>query len=257
MASTHQSLQRAVAILREFSEAEPALTVSEISARLDLHKSTVSRLLGALRDEGLVWHNPATGRYSLGMGLVEMAGVALGQIDVRAAALPHMERLAEETTETVSVAVRRGRDAVTVAYVPSRHPLRHVVWIGRRLPLAKTAAGTTLLAAMHAAGDDWRALAAIESQDNPAEWERDFVTTLERVLRAGYADESDQYEPGIAAMAAPVFDPSGNTTAALTVSGPSARFDAPVRAATGPLLIQTADAIAADLGVRGAVEVGA
>lgn len=255
MASTHQSLQRAVAILREFSEAEPALTVSEISERLALHKSTVSRLLAALRDEGLVWHNPATGRYSLGMGLVEMAGVALGQIDVRAAALPHMERLAVETTETVSVAVRRGRDAVTVAYVPSRHPLRHVIWIGRRLPLAKTAAGTTLLAAMHAGGDDWRSLA--ETRDNPGEREREFVATLERVLRAGYADECDQFEPGIAAIAAPVFDPSGSTTAALTVSGPSVRFDSPARVATAPLLIETADAIATDLGVRGAMEASA
>ena len=106
---THQSLQRAVAILREFSESDPALTVSEVSRRLDLHKSTVSRILATLLEEGLVWHNAETGRYSLGMGLVEMAGVALGQIDVRAAAMPHMADLVAELDETVAVVARRDR----------------------------------------------------------------------------------------------------------------------------------------------------
>jgi len=114
MTSTHQSLQRAAAILREFSEVEPALTVTDISHRLDLHKSTVSRILATLLEEGMVWHNASTGRYSLGMALVEMAGVALGQIDVRAAAMPHVERLAAATNETITVAVRRGREAITV-----------------------------------------------------------------------------------------------------------------------------------------------
>ncbi len=257
MASTHTSLQRAVAILREFSEEEPSLTVSEISQRLDIHKSTVSRILAALREEGLVWHNATTGRYSLGMALVEMAGVALGQIDVRAAAMPHMERLADQTQETVSVTVRRGSDAVTVAHLPSRHPVRHVVWIGRRLPLARTAAGRTLLAAMHAAGEDWRGLVAGDHAIRPAEWEAAFSAELEAVIAAGYADECDQFETGTAAIAAPVIDPSGATAAALVVSGPSARFDGPSRAVTAPLVIRTAEAIAAELGMRRATELSA
>lgn len=250
MTSTHQSLQRATAILREFSELEPALTVTEISHRLDLHKSTVSRILATLLEEGMVWHNAGTGRYSLGMALVEMAGVALGQIDVRAAAMPHIERLAAATNETITVAVRRGRDAITVAHLPSTRSVRHVVWIGRRIPLQTTAAGKALLAAMHSRGDDWRALVEIPEEDRVAEWDVALANDLTAVAERGYAEESDEFEVGTSAIAAPVLDHMGAAVAALSISGPSARFGPEARHGAAPLLVETAGEVAADLGIR-------
>ena len=235
-ANTHQSLQRAVAIMREFTELEPALTVSEISRRLGLHKSTVSRILAALAEEGMVWHNADTGRYSLGMALVEMAGVALGQIDVRAAAMPRIERLSAETNETITVVVNRGREGITVAHLPSTHPIRHVVWIGRRIPLRTTAAGRVLLAAMHVRGE--------------VDGETTLATDLGFITKRGYAEESDEYEIGTSAIAAPVLDYTGEAVAALSISGPSARFDSKARNAAVPLLIEVANEVAADLGMR-------
>lgn len=248
--STHQSLQRAIAILREFSEIEPALTVGEISQRLGLHKSTVSRILATLLEEGMVWHNAESGRYSLGMGLLGMAGVALGQIDVRAAAIPHMEQLAAVTNETISVSVRRDRVAVTVAHLPSTHSIRHVLWIGRRLPLGSTATGRSLLAAMDARGDDWWALVRPTREDQSAEWETTLRADLASITRRGYAEEWDEFEIGTAAIAAPILDHTGAAIAALAISGPSARFDTERRIATAPLLIETANAVASDLGIR-------
>ena len=250
MTSTHQSLQRAIELLREFSELEPALTVGEISRRVGLHKSTVSRILSTLLDEGMVWHNAETGRYSLGMALVEMAGVALGQIDVRAAAMPHIERLGAETNETITVAVRRGREAITVAHLPSTQSIRHVVWIGRRFPLRTTAAGKVLLAAMGSRGEDWRALVAVAEERQPAEWETTLAVDLVAIAERGYADESDEFEIGMAAIAAPVLDHSGVAVAALSISGPSARFGFEARDAAAPWLIEAATEVATDLGMR-------
>ncbi len=248
--STHQSLQRAIAILREFSEQEPALTVGEISLRVDLHKSTVSRILATLLEDGVVWHNAETGRYSLGMALVEMAGVALGQIDVRAAAMPHMEGLASETNETISVAVRRDRETVTVAHLPSTHSIRHVLWIGRRLPLRTTAAGKALLASMQASGEDWQNLVSVPREDRPAEWEATLATDFAAIAKRGYAEESDEFEIGMAAIAAPILDRSGTAVAALSISGPSSRFDPAYRLRAAPLVVGAADAVATDLGLR-------
>lgn len=247
--STHQSLQRAMAILREFSELEPALTVSDISRRLGLHKSTVSRILATLHDEGMVWHNADTGRYSLGMAVVEMAGVALGQISVRAAAMPHIERLVADVNETIAVAVRRGQEAVTVAHLPSPHPIRHVVWIGRRMPLRAAAAGRVLLAAMHSRGEDWRALVGSPDDDRP-EWEATLAADLSAIVKRGYGEESDGFEIGTSTIAAPVLDHTGAATAAISISGPSARFDSEARDRAAPLLIETANNVATDLGVR-------
>lgn len=248
--STHRSLQRAIAAMREFSELEPALTVTEMSRRLGLHKSTVSRILATLHDEGMVWHDAGTGRYSLGMAVVEMAGVALGQINVRAAAMPHIERLVADVNETITVAVRRGQEAVTVAHLPSTHPIRHVVWIGRRIPLRTAAAGKVLLAAMHSRGEDWRALVGISEDDRPAEWTTTLAADLTAIIKRGYGEESDEFEIGTSAIAAPVFDHTGAPAAAISISGPSARFDSEARDTAAPLLIETANRVATDLGVR-------
>jgi DNA-binding IclR family transcriptional regulator len=245
---THQSLQRANAILRQFTELEPALTVSEISRRVGIHKSTVSRILKTLLEDGMVWHNRETGRYSLGMTLVEMAGVALGQIDVRAAAMPHMEQLASETNETISVAVPRGEEALTVAHTPSTHPIRHVVWIGRRFPLLGTAAGMALLAVMNARGEPWQELVGIDPEDPSDGSMKDLEAELRLATNRGYADESNQFEVGTAAIAAPILDHTGAAVGALSVSGPSARFDPSAREMASPSLIEAAGSVAIALG---------
>ncbi len=248
--STHKSLQRAMAILREFSEQGPALTVSEISGRLDLHKSTVSRILATLHQEGMVWHNSDTGRYSLGMAVVEMAGVALGQIDVRAAAMPHIERLVGEVNETVAVAVRRGQEAVTVAHIPGTHPIRHVVWIGRRIPLRTSASGKALLAVMHSRGEDWTAVVGTPRDALPANWDTRLETELAAIIKRGYSEDSDEFEIGTSAIAAPVLDHAGAAVAAISVSGPSARFDSETRNQAGSMLVDTATRVASELDVR-------
>lgn len=245
---THQSLRRAITILRVFTESEPHLAVSEIARRLDLHKSTVSRILATLADEGIVWQNPSTGHYALGLGLVELAGVALGQIDVRAAAMPHIERLATEVGETVTVSVAGGDEAVTVAHAASRHGVRHVSWIGRRIPLRNTAAGKVLLAAMVATNTDspYPTAAGSGSADPGAT----LGLELRAVHRSGFATEVDEFEPGGAGIAVPVQDATGAVVAAVSVSGPVERFGADERLAAIAPLRRTAGDIAFDLGVR-------
>ncbi len=249
--STHQSIERAVAIMREFSEHEPALGVAEISRRVDLHKSTVSRILTTLTNEGLVTQDPSTGRYSLGVGLLTMAGVALGQIDARAAAFAHMEELASITAETVAIAVRRGDRAVSVGEVPSRQSVRYVTWVGRHFPLNCTASGKVLLAGM---ADDELAshlrhlVACTESSITSS-------GALELEVRAaayhGFAIERDEFESGISTIAAPVLDHDAEVVAALSVGGPSFRLGGTVLDEFVQPLQLAAEATSNELGFAG------
>lgn len=249
--STHQSLRRAAAILRTFDEAEPQLTVSEIARRHGLHKSTVSRILSTLADEGLVWQDTRSGRYSLGLGLVELAGVALGQIDVRAAAMSHIEHLADGVGETVTVSVLRGNEAVTVAQVASHHTVRHVSWIGRRSPLRTTAAGKVFLAARVASGQEWTSLGlpGAANMGNP-DAAPEMISEMRLIQRRGFATEIDEFEPGGAGIAAPIQDASGSVVAALAIHGPSDRFGSEQRLAALSPLRKTATDIARELGAR-------
>jgi len=245
--TTHLSLQRAVAVLKAFSEAEPELSVTEISRRLGIHKSTVSRILATLLDEGMVWHNTGTGKYSLGMSLVEMAGVALGQIDVRAAAIPHLEELCDRTGETVFVSIRRDREAVTVAHVPAHKPVRHVVWIGRSVPLHSTAAGKVFLAGLASSGVEWRPVAY--GDVDTAVGGNEFGDQLVKIAEQGFATEVDDFEQGSAAVASPIVGDLDDVIAAVSIAGPTYRFGPPERQRAVVHLLDAAAAIAADLGV--------
>jgi len=236
--STHQSLQRAVVILRTFTEQSPALTVGEISRLTDIHKSTVSRILSTLLDEGMVRYEADSSRYSLGVGLVELAGVALGQIDVRGAAMPYMEHLAHDVDETVALCVLRGSEAVTVAHASGRHSVRHVVWIGRRIPLHSTAAGKILLAPTATA---------------PGSVSAELGAELDRIRSDDLATEIDEFEVGTTSIAVPIRDTSGAVTAALSIGAPTERFGLDRRATASDALRRTSRQIEWELGIRSSV----
>ena len=74
-----QSLDRALEILRLLG-SEPEMRVTDLARRLEVHKSTVFRLLSTLQEHGLVEQNPATEKYRLGYGLVRLASSVVGEI---------------------------------------------------------------------------------------------------------------------------------------------------------------------------------
>lgn len=249
---THQSLQRAVAIMRLFREEQPTLSVGAISEQLELHKSTVSRILAALREEELVELDPETGHYRLGVGLVTLAGVALGQITVRGTAYPVMEQLAQQTQETCSLWVLRENNSVCVGHIPAPQSIRYVVWTGRRVPLTATASGKVLLAGL---GSHQRR--AVLRLPLPARTPQTItgLDQLEAVVAqtavSGHALEIDECETGISAIAVPIFDHKGHIAAALSIAGPTYRLNqAQLIALASPLQTQ-ALAISTRLGFGG------
>lgn len=244
-----QSIQRAVAIMRLFSESEPELGVIEIGRRLSLHKSTVSRILATLQAEGLVQQNPETAKYSLGAGLVSLAGVALGQLNVRGIALPVMEELARETQETTCLIAREGNDGVCIAEIPAPRSIRYVTWLGRRTPLHCTANGKVILAHDMAHGATPPAeLNAFtpHTETDPARLDHQ----LSAVVQNGYATERDEFIEGTTAVAAPVFDHQRRMVAALAIAGPTFRMEDELVAGFVPQLLDSVRAISIQLGYR-------
>lgn len=247
-----QSIQRAAAVLRSFSEREPELGVMELSRRLDLHKSTISRILTTLQAEGLVSQNPETEKYRLGIGLVSLAGVALGRLSVRGVALPHLERLTEQTKETSSIITRDGRECVNIGFMSSPQPLRHVSWIGRRSPLHCTASGKLFLTHMDAAERDAYLDGPLESFTaqtlTDAQTLCHQISALETAL---YCTVADEFQDGLTEVASPVRDHSGRMIGAVVLQGPTFRVGARPMAEIVEPLLAAAHAISIELGYRG------
>ncbi|WP_368680993.1 IclR family transcriptional regulator [Rhodococcus opacus] len=119
-------------VLESFSIAEPVLGVTEIARKVDLHKSSVSRMLATLEKAGYVERDEGTGRYRLGLGLIALAGPLLANLDVRRVAQPELEELTRRTGETSALMVWNGHESVVVEQIPSPKQVKHTAAVGTR-----------------------------------------------------------------------------------------------------------------------------
>src|SRR2546430_9548033 len=102
-----QSLDRALEILKLLG-SEPEMRVTDLARRLEVHKSTVFRLLSTLEEHGLVEQNPSTEKYRLGYGLVRLAGPVVAAADLARPSPPGPEEPAPRTRETVHPPIPHG-----------------------------------------------------------------------------------------------------------------------------------------------------
>ena len=239
-----QSADRALAILSAFSAARPQVGVSELAVELGMHKSTVSRLLAVLQARGLVRRDGD--RFSPGPELARLGALAVRSLSLSQVAREPLERLAEETGETVNLAVRQGDQALNVYQVQTAHVVGVTDWTGRGAPLHATANGKVLLAFRDGSlPNELPALTPSTITDREA-----LRAELDLVARRGFATAVEELELGLHAVAAPVFDGFGSCVAAVSVSGPSYRLPRKRLEAVGEACVAGADEISACLGYR-------
>lgn len=239
---------RRVARILDSVCAEPhPLSLTELSTRLGEPRSSVHRLLGELIDLGLVVR--LDGVYAPGPRLSTWAQAALHGPDLAQVARPFLERLRDATGESVRLYVRDGDERVCVTALEGTFELRHVIQVGRRLPLHAGAAGKLLLA--HADGAcvarELERAASTPASPRAPSAER-LREELEAIRQAGYALSVGEREEGLSAIAAAVHDHSGSVVAAVSVSGPSSRLTIDGLLAMRPLVGEAADTLSRALG---------
>jgi DNA-binding IclR family transcriptional regulator len=216
------AVERAVAVLEALAEGTGELGTNELARRTGLNASTASRLLATLVGADLVEHVPESGRYRLGLRLVQLGNVVLSRLDLREVARAELRALSEATGETATLSVPAEPDAVTVDFVQSPASVQSVARVGRPSVAHATAAGKVMLAFGDSAlpPGPLRRFTARTLTDRRA-----LAGEVERVRERGWAQARGEREEDLNALAAPVRGSRGELAAILGVQGPASRFD--------------------------------
>lgn len=217
-----QVIARAAEILRVLQAHPGGLSQAEIGERLGMARSTVSRILNALEDEGLVALRGTRGPYRLGPEITRMAGtVRLGVVtDMH----PFLTDLSRELDETVDLSILDADRASFIDQVVPPRRLRAMSAVGESFPLYCCANGKALLAALPAE-DRARALPSrlVPLTANTVTDRAALRAELEQVRRDGVAYDREEQTEGICAVGA-VLRGVSEELVAVSVPVPAQRF---------------------------------
>jgi IclR family transcriptional regulator, acetate operon repressor len=240
-----QAVERAAQLLIQVARHRDPVTFTELTQTSGLAKSTASRLLTALERNGLVRRDPA-GRFRPGEVFVSYACRGGAEADLVSVAQPFLDRLGTETGETVNLGVPRGGGVVEqIAQVDSTYLIGGTNWVGMSVPLHCAALGKVLLA--YGAAD--LPPGRLERRTARTLTSRTAIgADLAAVRERGYAVTDEELEPGLVAVAAPVYRDDRVVIAAVSVSGPARRLTAATIPAAGARCVAAAGALSAVLG---------
>lgn len=249
-----QAIDRAVSILRCFDARHPTLGLSEIARATGLSTTTTHRLLAAMQANRLV-RQTSDRRYGLGPMLVQLARSGAMPTALRDVALPHMTALRDEVDETVGLhELLPSGERVVVDQMESRQTLRRTYTdIGVPLPLPHGAPGKAILSVLPVEQrDHWLSDPIARVTPQTITDPRRLREELALVRTRGWAGSASERTPGISAVAAPIFDHSGQVVGALGLSVPELRMGPARTEQLGARVAQVAWAVSEALGASAA-----
>ena len=247
-----QVLDRAVRILECFRPERTDLRLVEIANATGLHKSTLYRLLEAMRSHGLIGFDAEYGRYYPGLRLFEIGSLAAGRFDLERHAHPTLEHLATVSGETAHLCVLDGSDVVYVAKVECTRTLRIPSAVGQRNPAYCTGVGKAILAFLPSERiESYVASTPLKPYSKKTLTSRsELKANLRQVAIRGYAVDDEEREEGVRCVAAPVRDHAGKVIAAISIAGPSIRVTKERITELASHVMRAAEKISAALGHR-------
>jgi DNA-binding IclR family transcriptional regulator len=244
------AVAKALRILCQFDAETPALSVSEVSRRLQIPKSTAHNLLRTLEAFDFLHQEPGDRLYRLGPRLFELSRLFSHHTPLMAAARPHLQRLAEQTRETVKLGVLSEDEVLILAAIESPYQLHTRGDEGKRAPLHCTGLGKAILAALPP-----ERVREIAARRGLPRYTPRTITSLDRleqelalIRSRGYALDWEENEAGVVCVAAPVPDPHGGLVASISVSAPISRMTRERVSRLARQVLAAARATAATLG---------
>ncbi|GJM70350.1 IclR family transcriptional regulator [Paenibacillus macerans] len=221
-----KSLSKALDVLDCFSVDEPELGITEICNKLGLYKSNVHNIVSTFEKHGYLTKNPHTNKYKLGLNILKLSNIISSNLHERDFIQPHIKQIANETDEIVYYAILHNKQVLYLDYACTSGTIMGDVQDGRH--------GSSVLHrdgksdAGFFAGRRTRKLAAgrfAQFTENTITNKEAMRAELIKSRKRGYSVDNMEHEYGIKGVGVPIMDRRGYPFAAISISGPSLRFD--------------------------------
>ena len=248
-----QSISRGLTLLTLIAESTSPLSLTELSHKTKMSKSTIQRLTYTLETLEFLDRNEDTKKFRLGPKMTSIALSVVRNIDITKIALPYMQETATDTGETVGIAILSESDVVYTNFVKTAKMIIIDRKIGDRIPAYCSSSGKVILAYLPES--------RLESILQKMKWERFTPHTiinikglcreLERVRIRGFSTNKEEINLGAIAVAAPVRDALGEVIAAVNIMIPTIRCSLEqLETVYARKVIEMADKISSVMGYR-------
>lgn len=224
-----QSFARGLEVIRSFSAATPAQSLTQVAERSGLSRAGARRILLTLQSLGYV--NTDGKLFTLSPRILDLGFAYLSSMPMWNLAEPVMESLVAEVRESCSIAVLEGNDIIYVMRVPTHKIMSISLGVGSRLPAYCTSLGRVLLSAL----PEPVLLKKLQTvADRPARTKHtvtvahELASRIAQVRKQGWSLVNQELEEGLVSMSAPITNRSGQVVAALNISGQANRTSAKV-----------------------------
>lgn len=239
-----QAVRRAFAMLTLLRDEGAPLGVVQIAERLDFTLSTAHRLARALVAEGFLSQDEGRERYRLGAQALLLGQAAQRSLGIEAVR-PVLDRLVNQTGESVNLGLRDGDEVVVIYRVESSQPLRFSMDVGSRIALHASSMGKALLAFDPALADFVQRRGDSLTQLTPRTHgdATSLGADIAAVRARGWSTDDEESLPAVRCVGAPVLDLSGHARAAVALQAPAVRMPDERVAALGPVVRAAADEV--------------
>jgi DNA-binding IclR family transcriptional regulator len=213
-----QAVDRAIELLKAVAGAAQPVTAAELAQMCGLNRTTAWRLLATLEMQGMVERDPAQ-RYGVGYAAVALSRSPSGSAALVRVARPALERLADETGNTVTLSVARREGVRAIDQIDPPDATLVLSYLTQALPVNATSTGKLLLASL--SDDELDDLLVAPLEKRTAATITDPVSLREivhQVRRDGYAVTIGELEIGVNGVAVGVLDGHDRLVAMLSVS---------------------------------------
>ncbi len=241
----YSSLQNAIRVLHAFSVEEPEIGITGLAKKLDISKSAVHRLVTSMVREGFIAKDVNTNLYRLGISILELGNVVTSTMKIYRVALPVLQELGKLVNESVHLGVFREGKVVFLNRIDSPRSISSISIMGSQLPAHCTSSGQVFLAYRPQKNVDRLLEKGLTAYtDKTITDPKRLFQVLEKVREQGYAVSIEEYQKGVASIAAPIMDARRNVLATVSIPGPLQRMTKETMAKHADMLIRATREIA-------------